>query len=315
MPAPNLHLLETPSLRLELCPELGASVVNLAARVNGAWQSLLRHTSPEMLAGALAAHSASPLASFTLAPFSNRLPGAAFRWEGREYRLRPTAPDGTTQHGDVRNRPHETLDVSGTRAEYTFDSRAAPDLNYPFAFSLRTTYLLAHNTLTQTLALTNLDAVRAPFGFGLHPYFNRHFAGARDVDLAFEAGGFYPTDDSFIPEGPMQAIPSDLDFTRGRPVGAQQLNTGYGDAGGAVTLGYGAPYQLVLRASPVFSHLVVFTAPDGSLAVEPVSHATNAFNLHEAGVPGTGFTALAPGETLAGSVTFELLGERGAANP
>lgn len=309
MPAPDLHVLETGRLRLELCPELGASVVNFDARIKGKRQPVLRHTSPEALAKALSSHSASPLASFTLAPFSNRLPGAAFRFGGREYRLRPTSPDGTTQHGDVRSRPHETLAVSRTRAEYSFDSRGVPDLNYPFAFSLRTTYALADHTLTQTLELTNTDKVRAPFGFGLHPYFNRHFAGVRDVDLAFDAGGFYPTDGSFIPTGPMQPIPADLDFTRAWPVGAQELNTGYGDFGGTATLTYqDAPERLTLRASPVFSHLVVFTAPDGSLALEPVSHATNALNLHEAGVPGTGFTALEPGEVLRGSVTFELLG-------
>ena len=307
MSAPDLHLLETAALRLELCPELGASVVNLATRLGGEWKPLLRHTPPEALAKALHSHSASGLASFTLAPFSNRLPGAVFHFAGRAYQLRPTAPDGTTQHGDVRGRPHQTLSVTKTGAEYAFDSRDFADLNYPFAFLLRTTYLLDGHTLTQTLELTNLDRVRAPFGLGLHPYFERHFAGARDVSLAFDAAGFYPTDGTFIPTGPVQPVAADLDFTRGRPVGEQQLNTGYGGFDGTATLTYaGTPSCLVLRASPVFSHLIVFTAPDGSLALEPVSHATNAFNLHEAGVPNTGFTALEPGEVLKGSVSFEL---------
>ena len=38
--------------------------------------------------------------------------------------------------------------------------------------------------------------------------------------------------------------------------------------------------------------------------VEPVSHVVDAVNLAAAGVPDTGARELAPGETLAGTVTF-----------
>jgi aldose 1-epimerase len=53
-----------------------------------------------------------------------------------------------------------------------------------------------------------------------------------------------------------------------------------------------------LRADPLYSHLVAFTAPDGSVALEPVSHATDGFNLLAQGWPDTGVRVLQPGDSI-----------------
>ena len=51
-----------------------------------------------------------------------------------------------------------------------------------------------------------------------------------------------------------------------------------------------------------FSHTVVYApnredgSPESFVAVEPVTHATNGFNLHEAGQEGSGVQVLEPGE-------------------
>jgi aldose 1-epimerase len=300
------HVLENDVLRLELAPGLGASIVNLQVRDAGTLHPVLR-PSPEHAAER---GSASPLASFTLAPFSNRLPGARFTWEGREYALRPTAADGTTQHGDVRNRPHRTVSVGRAHAEYLLDSREVPDFNFPFAMTLSTTYELLGPVARQTLRLTNVSGRRAPFGLGVHPYFVRTLGGASDVELSFEARGVYVTDDTLVPTTAMTPVPPELDFRTPRAVAETALNTGYGGYGGLATLRYpGTPFTVRLRSSALFTHAILFTSPDGTLAVEPVSHATNAFNLHEAGVEGTGFTALEDGESLAGIIEFEVLRE------
>jgi aldose 1-epimerase len=54
---------------------------------------------------------------------------------------------------------------------------------------------------------------------------------------------------------------------------------------------------------------VVFTAPDGSLALEPVSHATDAFNLAAQGMAGVDSRTLSPGQSLAGTVRVTLEGD------
>ena len=51
---------------------------------------------------------------------------------------------------------------------------------------------------------------------------------------------------------------------------------------------------------------VVFTAPDNTLALEPVSNATDGFNLHARGIPNVGVCELEPEETMRGSITLRL---------
>ena len=68
----------------------------------------------------------------------------------------------------------------------------------------------------------------------------------------------------------------------------------------------GSGWQMKLEADPIFSHFVVFTAPDGTIALEPVSNATDGFNLHARGIPNVGIRELEPGETMRGSITLRL---------
>ena len=49
---------------------------------------------------------------------------------------------------------------------------------------------------------------------------------------------------------------------------------------------------------------MLFSAPDGSFAIEPVSNATDAFNLANKGVSNAGMQVLAPGQSLNGTVTL-----------
>jgi aldose 1-epimerase len=65
---------------------------------------------------------------------------------------------------------------------------------------------------------------------------------------------------------------------------------------------------LNLEASEVFSHLCVYASPDGALAVEPISHCTDGFNLMARGIENTGVLVLEPGEKLTGWVRLSLQG-------
>ena len=64
--------------------------------------------------------------------------------------------------------------------------------------------------------------------------------------------------------------------------------------------------SLEIYADPIFRHLVVFTHEDGSLALEPVSNATDGFNLMAKGFDGHGVKLLAPSESVSGSIFFRL---------
>ena len=250
----------------------------------------------------------SQFSSFTLAPYSNRIREARFSFGGREHQLRPTNPQGTAQHGDVRNRPWRA-EVSGDGLTVTcsIDSRDFQDSNYPYLYSVVVEYALHGERFDTTLTLTNRDQEPMPGGFGLHPYFTRRFDGAAEAALCFAAAGVYQTGDDRIPSAGMVPVPPELDFGRPRLVGEQFLDHGFGGWEGSASLEWPASgRKLVMRAGEVFTHLIVFTAPDGTLAIEPVTHATDAFNLAARGVEGTGMRVLQPGESLSGTVSLTL---------
>ncbi|WP_034386750.1 aldose 1-epimerase [Deinococcus sp. YIM 77859] len=289
-------------LTLEVLPEVGASVLNLRA---ASGRPVLRHVN---LADV---NTSSQCASFTLLPYSNRIRDARFSFQGREVQLRPTTKDGLAQHGDVRNRPWEVTRVSETHLRCDFDSRAFPDMNWPWAFTARVEYLLHGPHLDTSVTLTNVDTSEMPAGMGLHPYFTRWQDGI-DPRLGFEAALTYDTDERQLPTGGARPLRPDEDYRTPAPVGDRQLDRVYTAWNGVARLDWtstsGERRALSLTADPVYSHLVVFTAPDGSLALEPVTHATDAFNLAARGVSGTDLRTLLPGQSLGGAFRITLEG-------
>ena len=304
----NIQSISNNQLTLSVLPDIGASVLNLTA---ASGRPVLRHVDPGDV------QTSSQCGSFALMPFSNRVRAARFTFGGRTVQLRPGGGDGTIQHGDVRNRPWQVERVSDVHLVCTFDSRAfselnGGDVNWPWAFTTRMEYHLHGPHLDTSLVLTNADQTPMPAGMGLHPYFSR-MNGSTDPTLSFQAGGVYLTDDSFIPTAGPQPISPELDFSRPRVVGGQALNHVYSSWDGVARLSWGdfSPpgRALTLTADSAFSHLVVYTAPDGSLALEPVTHATDAFNLAAAGVHGTDMRVLAPGQGMGAAFRMTLEGD------
>lgn len=296
----RVEVLRGEQLTLEVLPEVGASVLNLRA---ASGRPVLRPV------GLGSVETSSQCASFTLIPFSNRVRDAKFVFGGREIVLRPNTKDGLAQHGDVRNRPWHAERVGDTHLRCTFDSRDFADVNWPWAFTAGIEYRLHGPHLDMTLTLTNEDASDMPAGMGLHPYFARVQPDLPGVDptLAVGAELIYDTDERVLTVGAARELRPDEDYRAPTPVGSREINTTYTAWDGVARLDWGAR-ALTLTADNVYSHLVVFTAPDGSLALEPVSHATDAFNLAAQGVPGVDMRVLSPGQTLAGTVRLTLDG-------
>lgn len=312
-----LAKIENETLRLEVNPGVGASPAAFQAKIQGEWADILRPT-PRPLP-----QKSSLYSSFILAPYSNRIRAAKFVFAGREYRLEANTPQGNAQHGDVRNRPWQVHYPQANTLECTFDSRDFSDLNWPWPFTMRVVYSLREHRFATELELTNTGDSPMPAGFGLHPYFVRRLPDSiGDAVLDFHADGVYQTDESLIPTEGMKPIPTELDFSEARSLGSQQVDAVFGGWDGRAVLEWpGANVRLVmealstrsdegerLEADPVFGHLVVFTAPDGTLALEPVSHATDGFNLLARGVRDTGVKVLGPGESLTGTVRITLEG-------
>ncbi|GGJ51195.1 aldose epimerase family protein [Deinococcus roseus] len=302
----ELHTISNGQLRLQVHERLGASIAAFQFRIGGTWHPIMREAADEALSGNIS----SPLSSYTLVPFSNRIPDGKFTFKGKAYQLMTNTKQHTTIHGDVRNRPHRLQEATSSKLVFSFDSRDHEDLeafNYPFPLILKTTFEIEGNTLTQTLNIHNVGEEEMPIGFGIHPYFVRSFAGSGDAVLQFKVDGVYQTDSSNIPTEGKHPLPADLDFSEGKAIGDRQFDTVFGGFDGNLQIQYPeTPYSLSIQADPVFQHLIVFTAPDGTLALEPVTNCTNAFNLHEQGVQGTGFLSVKAGASISGSIRFTL---------
>jgi aldose 1-epimerase len=247
--------------------------------------------------------TSSQFASFTLAPYSNRIRAAKFLFAGESHQLKVTTPSGNAQHGDVRNRPWRITTPDAAQMFCEFDSSDFGDVNWLWPFKVLKRYALSGNSFTTEISLTNMGNAPMPVGFGFHPYFTRSLG---EATLKFAASGYYETDDSLIPDAGRKPVPASLDCSVGRVVGEQHFDHTFAWGRAAKLTWAGQPFELNISASEVFEHLVVYTAPDGTLAIEPVTNCTDGFNLFARGVPGTGVQVLQPGEHLSGEVTMEI---------
>ncbi len=291
--------LKNETWKLLIAPEVGASIVGLYGKVQGGWQAIMRETSK----AALESGNPSNFSSFTLAPFSNRVKRAKFDFLGKSYQLRATSADGNTQHGDVRSRPWKTLKTSDSELVFGLNTQDFSDFNFPFPFFVTVRYFLEGNVFGTSLGLKNTGDSAMPAGFGIHPYFNQVLLGKK-AELRFQADGLYEVDSETIPTGNV-AKPTGTDtFEQARAVDVA-LNHLYRDWS-KLSLNWPGMAELEITAEPLFKHLIVFTHVDGSLALEPVTNATNGFNLMERGFEGHGVQILKPAEQLEAKILLRL---------
>lgn len=310
------NIIRAGRLSATIAPEAGASLVAFEMQRGDKRVPLMRPTPPD----AVTRRESGQMASFVMLPWSNRITNARFMFEGRDYSLRANTPQGFAIHGDGRQRPWRIIAQRDDAITCALDSRDFPDYNFPFPLLAELQYSLSDAALNTTLTLTNVGDCAMPAGFGFHPYFNRGF-GASDADeaqLQIKVGGVYPplpgmasqpvsaaeaSDDRLAAlGGPMAPLLPEQDFSALQTVGARDIDHCFGGWDGRAIIAYpSAGLRLRFECDPIFGHVVIYTPPGKPFfAVEPVTIANNGFNLHAAGLPGTGAQVLPPGAALRG---------------
>jgi len=299
-----LHTLQNDRLKLEVSPQFGAGITGFSTlRDSGEWLPLMRHTLLEHLQSGKTGN----FSSYILMPYSNRIRNAHFRFAGQDYPLKPNNREGTARHGDVFSKPWTTIMQDARAASYRIDSRDFSDFNFPFPFVGTVTYRLEKMTLLIQLELQNVGSSPMPAGMGIHPYFNRFIPSSQEATLEFGAGGYYQVPADLMPTGGPIPVPPELDFSSARAAGGQKLDTVYAGWNGVAHLRWESlGLALEIAADPIFSHFVAYTHYDGTLALEPVTHATDGFNLMEQGVENTGVKVLEPGESMDGTIRMRV---------
>lgn len=299
--------LESPNILAVIDPDLGAAVLDLSIRgPGGQWSPLMRRATHETC-------TPGETGMFLMAPWSNRIAGAAFDFQGRAHTLRSNFNDGTAIHGDAWTRPWRITDRTPVTASLVFDSREHEHVNFPWAFGVLARYEVTPDTFEIDLSVSNLDRAPMPAGLGLHPHFRRRlWADNDEVRLRAPVGGRYPCKNQ-IPTGPAIGDEASNALRELAPLGNPGLDDVFSAFSGEAVIEWPASaVRMTMTCSESLDHLVVFTPRDASggalswFCVEPTSMVNDGFNLMQRGQSGTGVRVLEPGQTLKSRVSMRI---------
>ncbi|MBO7130832.1 MAG: hypothetical protein J6V65_01650 [Fibrobacterales bacterium] len=234
-----------------------------------------------------------------LFPWNDRLPGARFVFEGRTVQMTPDKGDGSRIHGLIRFSRTEVLeekaDETGAeiRLGITLDDPAKFD-GWPYRLRLETRYRLETGRLRLDFRIANLGAENAPVALGWHPYFT--LGGSIDgATLTLSGDRYVEVAPDLMPTGAVPSVEgTSLDFRKGGALGGEELDVALSSGDGVARLERGG-CAVELRQDPKFFRWFQLYTPPGnrSIAIEPVSGATDALNR-----PELGLTVLKPGESV-----------------
>ena len=156
-----------------------------------------------------------------LVPWSNRISGGGFDFDGRFHPVEPNVPgEPFPLHGDGFQKPWRVARQTAAEAELVLDDGSIG----PYRYAARVVYALREGALDATLTVENRASIRLPYGLGFHPWFPRH-AG---TSLTATASRVWLEDERHLPTGvePVAAHPA-WDFSQGAPLPAGWINNGF----------------------------------------------------------------------------------------
>ena len=280
----------------------GDAVVEVVPRIGGSlasfrWRGVdVLRPAPE---DAVASADVRRMASYPLVPYSNRIANATLHLaDGTSYALARNLGDHPHAiHGVGWQRPWALEQASNGHCTISLAHRPDGELAaaWPFAFDAMQSFALVageHDAaLTMSLAIVNASPVAFPFGLGFHPFFSRDGA----TRLGFRAASMWETDATLLPTREQRGqAPFDPPCT----IGDTTLDNAFSGWSGDATLEWPGGARVRIDADRMLDHLVVYIPPDRDfLAVEPVTHMTDAFNRDARGLPHTGTRHLPPGQS------------------
>lgn len=273
---------------VDIAPAIGGSLAGFRWRRGAHAIDWLRPTTPDALSGG----DAGDLACFPLVPYSNRVRGGRFTFGGRVVTL-PIDPveDPHFQHGHGCRHPWSVIERDGAAAVLSYAHAADA---WPWAYTARQSLRLVDGALHLELAVTNDSDRIMPLGLGFHPY----FPSGRGGRLRATVDAMWAIDGEVLPTEVVPLRPN-ADPRRGLDLDRVDLDNVFTGWNGRAEISWpeiGA--ALAIEADPPLDFLVIYVpASQGFFCAEPVSNATDAFNLVSTGQRDTGMIELAPGAT------------------
>lgn len=243
----------------------------------------------------------------TLIPWPNRIADGRYEFAGQSHQLALTEPEaGNAIHGLVRWANWHATEHSSSRV--VMEHTLHPQPGWGGTLALQIAYELSDDGLGVATAAQNVGAQTVPYGAGAHPYLTLGTPRIDELVLTMSASAHLEADERGIPFRTVATAGTELDFARGRLIGAARLDTGYTELAVGPD-GYArvrlstedGSRVLTLWQDAAYPYLMIFTgdtlAPEArrrGLAVEPMTCAPNAF------ASGQGLIRLEPGQSHAG---------------
>ncbi|SDZ38463.1 aldose 1-epimerase [Micromonospora pattaloongensis] len=237
-----------------------------------------------------------------LAPWPNRIRDGRYTFDGVERQLALTEPTRHNAiHGLVNWAPWRCVahDTDHVTVEYVLPAQPG----YPWTLQLRTRWRVGGDGLGVTHEVVNLGPAPAPFGLAVHPYLRLAGAPVDELSLRLPARTRLQVDDRMLPIAATPVTGGEYDFTEARRIGAQTLDTAFGDVdrgddgGSAATLTGADGAAVTVWADRAFGWWQVFTADTlpgerrrRAVALEPMTCPPDAFRS------GRDLIVLRPGE-------------------
>ena len=252
------------------------------------------------LNGAVERKAADETSMFPLVPYSNRIRGASFIYWGIKRNVpqnHPAVPDPL--HGEGWQRPWKVERSSQDSVLLSFEHNGKN--GFPFAYEAEQNFILKDNQLVVSLTLTNKGGIPMPCGLGWHPFFPKD----DDTILRFKTKNVWAHESAPPRERPMKT-PPEWQFDKGLKISELELDTCFGGFDGKAELIWPSRNRKIdITAYSDFGHIVIWSpAGENFFCTEPVTNATDAFNLASRGVAGTGIKTLDPEESLTETMTL-----------
>lgn len=221
-------------------------------------------------------------------PYANRIVDATFQFKDKKYQV---VKNGVPKvlHGIVNDEAFTVEDVCACedKASATISIEFAPGgvlyTIFPFYLKLYMTYSISKDGLRLDWAVENKDSKEAPFGFGVHTFFNK-LDPVTDTyvtvpnRLMMETDNCYPTRKMLDTQG------TSWDLSEGKCLAEMNFDNLFGgfDSTKVSTIEYRkSGRKLELRASDDMKYMVIFTPPmrAGGFCLENQTNATDGFNM------------------------------------
>ena len=288
----NVITLRSNSLELEVIPWLGGSV--------GSFRAFGRDLFRPISDSDRQSQNVLGVSMFPMFPYANRITNNEFIFEKVSYKFRANnLPERYNVHGCSWKRVWSIGDTSERCANIFVE---VTEHDQPYAYRAEQHFELDENSLIVNLSIKNQKSRAMPFGFGLHPWFQK----SEDVTIKFDAKSFYLEEPDGV-SGDIIVLPPELDFSTPKhlPIGWRNNNYGNWD-GSAEIIRHQERLKMNIEADSVFKNLMFYSDPKVLyFCLEPQTNASGAFNRDNGfSDKDQGIIILEPNEKIEGKIRF-----------